>query len=70
MSGKIGRPPALSDEQVLALREAAEAGTSHVALAEEYGISTSLVSMICRGIRYPDAPGPITYSYTPRKDTA
>lgn len=64
---KTGRPPALTDEQVKRIRELVEGGASQVAVAAEYHISPSLVSMICRGVRYPDAPGPITYAYHPRQ---
>ncbi|QTF82136.1 helix-turn-helix DNA binding domain protein [Arthrobacter phage Prairie] len=64
---KTGRPPALTDDQVRQIREAVEAGASQASVALGYGISRSLVSLICRGVRYPDAPGPITYSYSPRQ---
>ncbi|UAW09398.1 hypothetical protein SEA_KLEVEY_40 [Arthrobacter phage Klevey] len=64
---KTGRPPALTDEQVKEIRELVEAGASQASVALRFQISRSLVSLICRGVRYPDAPGPITYSYSPRQ---
>lgn len=63
--GRIGRPPVLTDAQVERIRELVAGGEPQRAVAEHFEISPSLVSMICRGRRYPDAPGPITYTYAP-----
>lgn len=58
-----GRPATLTDAQVQRIRELAAGGEPQRSIAEHFEVSTSLVSMIVRGTRYPDAPGPITYSY-------
>lgn len=59
-----GRPPVLTDQQVERIRDLVAGGEPQRAVAAHFEISPTLVSMICRGVRYPDAPGPITYRYT------
>ncbi|WNO25860.1 helix-turn-helix DNA binding domain protein [Arthrobacter phage Altadena] len=54
-----GRPRSLTDAQVERIRVLASEGTPQRSIAEHFEISPTLVSMIVRGIRYPDAPGPI-----------
>ncbi|QKY79802.1 helix-turn-helix DNA binding domain [Arthrobacter phage Bumble] len=65
----VGRPRVLTNEQVERIRELVAGGQSQRSVADHFEISPTLVSMICRGLRYPDAPGPITYSYTPPQQT-
>jgi transcriptional regulator with XRE-family HTH domain len=49
----------LDDASVKMLREYREGGWSHKDLAALFSISESRSSEICRGIAYPDSPGPI-----------
>jgi transcriptional regulator len=49
----------LTAEQVVTIRQRRAAGASQKALAKQYDISDGQVSMIVRGIRWPNAGGPI-----------
>lgn len=49
----------LTREQIIELRIRRATGTAQVDLAEEFGISQSLVSMIVRGDRFEEEGGPI-----------
>ena len=49
----------LTVEQVVQIRERRAMGARQVDLAEQFGISGGLVSMIVRGLRWPNAGGPI-----------
>jgi transcriptional regulator len=49
----------LTNEQIKLMRQRRKAGASQYDLAEDFGITQAHVSVILRGIRYPDAPGPI-----------
>lgn len=56
---KPGQSRALSDLQVEAIRLLARNGRSQVALADEYGVSKSLINKIVKGERYEDVGGPV-----------
>lgn len=45
---------------VLAIRTRRAAGELATGLAAEYGVSVSLVSQVCTGALWPDAPGPLS----------
>lgn len=49
----------LSDEQIVTLRERRANGARQKDLAEQFGITDGQVSMIVRGIRWPNVGGPI-----------
>lgn len=49
----------LSAEKVRVIRERYAAGATQIALADDYGVTNGLVSQIVRGLRWPNAPGPI-----------
>lgn len=49
----------LTDAQVRELRELRAAGANQYDLAERFGISQALVSNLVRGLRRPEAGGPI-----------
>lgn len=49
----------LTDEQVVEIRERRASGARQNDLAEHYGITNGQVSMIVRGIRWPNLGGPI-----------
>jgi hypothetical protein len=49
----------LADEDVALIRERRAAGARQSDLAEQFGISDGAVSMIVRGLRWPNAGGPI-----------
>jgi hypothetical protein len=57
--GRNPRRGRLSDEEVRSLREQRAAGEPLLALAAQYGLAVSAVSMIVRGLRWPEAGGPI-----------
>lgn len=48
-----------SDREVQIMRERYANGATQLSIANEYGITNGLVSMIVRGIRYRDSGGPI-----------
>jgi hypothetical protein len=50
---------ALSNDAARLLREFRAAGANQEDLAETFGISQGLVSMIVTGRKYPDAGGPV-----------
>jgi hypothetical protein len=49
----------LSDEQVRIIRERRAAGAPQQDLADQYGVSDGLISMIVRGLKRADTGGPI-----------
>lgn len=49
----------LTDGDVVLIRERREAGARQKDLAEQFGITDGQISMIVRGIRWPNAGGPI-----------
>lgn len=49
----------LSPEMVRVIRERRESGARQKDLAAQYGVTDGLISQIVRGLRWPDAPGPI-----------
>lgn len=57
--GRQGKSGKLSPEQVVLIRERRAAGARQKDLAEQYGISGGQVSLIVRGIRWPELGGPI-----------
>lgn len=56
----------LPNSQVKMLREYRAAGWTHKELAFFFEISEGCVSLICRGLSYRDAGGPIEARYTYR----
>lgn len=54
----------LTDAQVVELRERRAAGARQKDLAEHYGITDGQVSMIVRGIRWPNVGGPLQERHT------
>ncbi|WP_416520074.1 hypothetical protein [Streptomyces achromogenes] len=50
---------AFSEDEVVAIRERAEAGTSDVLLAVDYGVNRETIRTIVRGERYAEYGGPI-----------
>jgi hypothetical protein len=56
---RAARPGRLTDAQVRELRERRAAGARQIDLAEAYGLTDGAVSMIVRGLRWPDAGGPL-----------
>jgi hypothetical protein len=61
----LGHSRKLSDEQVLAMREAFHDGASQQSLAEEHGVTQAHVSEVVRGNIFPNLPMP----EGPRKNT-
>lgn len=57
--GRNHVPSKLSAAEAKLIRERREAGARQKDLAREYGVSNGFISMIVRGIRWPDAGGPI-----------
>jgi hypothetical protein len=57
--GRAARPGRLTDEQVREIRERRAAGARQIDLAADYGITDGAVSMIVRGLNWPNAGGPI-----------
>ena len=58
--GRHWRPPSkLTAEDVALMRERRAAGARQKDLAEQFGVTDGQVSMIVRGLRWPDAGGPI-----------
>ena len=57
--GRAARQGRLTDAQVEEMRVRRANGARQKDLARDYGITDGQVSMIVRGLRWPDAPGPI-----------
>lgn len=55
----MGGVPLFSDEQVLDIREKAEAGATNTELSLEYGVARKTIGLIVSGERYQHAGGPI-----------
>ena len=49
----------LTDEQIITNRERRASGAPQKTLSEQFGVSDGLISMIVRGIRWPNVGGPI-----------
>lgn len=64
--GTMG-PTKLDESDILAIRHRAHNGEKNVALADEYGVNDSLISMITRGTRWVHVGGPISGKYKTRK---
>jgi hypothetical protein len=56
----VGSNSPLTSDQVIALRERYAEGDDGAALAEEYGIARSALSLIVRGLRWSTIGGPLT----------
>ena len=65
--GDMGDGVKLSDMEVIAIRERAAKGEMNRALAAEYGVQESLISMVTRGQRWAHVGGPISTKYNKRK---
>ena len=50
----------LNQDAVQLMRERYSSGARQATLATDYGVTISLISQIVRGLRWVDAPGPIT----------
>lgn len=57
--GRGARSGRLSDDDVLLIRQRRAAGARQKDLAEQFGVSDGQISMIVRGIRWPEVGGPI-----------
>lgn len=57
--GRAGRSGKLTDPEVILIRERRAAGARQKDLAEQFNVSDGQISMIVRGIRWPDVGGPI-----------
>lgn len=57
--GRRARTGRLSDSDVLLIRQRRAAGARQKDLAEQFGVSDGQISMIVRGIRWPEVGGPI-----------
>lgn len=57
----------LSDDDVLLIRKRVAAGATQKGLAEEYGVTPGMVSMIARGRRWAHVGGPIRSTHGNRK---
>lgn len=57
--GRAPRSGRLTDVQVVAIRERRAAGARQKDLAEQFGVTEGTISMIVRGIRWPNIGGPI-----------
>ena len=57
--GRARKARKVTDEDVVLIRERRAAGARQSDLAEQFGITDGAVSMIVRGLRWPDAGGPI-----------
>lgn len=57
--GRARNGSALTDADVVLIRERRAAGARQIDLAEQFGLTDGAVSMIVRGIRWPNAGGPI-----------
>lgn len=57
--GRGARGGRLTDDQIIEIRERRNAGARQMDLARQFGISDGQVSMIVRGIRWPEVGGPI-----------
>lgn len=51
--------PKLAADQIVLIRERRALGARQQDLAEEFGVSNGLISMIVRGLRWPSVGGPI-----------
>lgn len=60
----------LQDWQVVAMRHDAAAGAPVKTLAQKYGVSEALISMICRGERRAHLGGPLTKRYKTNRKAA
>ncbi len=60
----------LTDDEVGKVRERVAAGEDARAIADELGVSGSLVYMLCTGTMRPNAPGPITRRSRDRRAAA
>lgn len=57
--GRAARGGKLTDEQIVLIRERRAAGARQKDLAEQFGVTDGLISMIVRGLRWPNVEGPI-----------
>lgn len=57
--GRGARSGKLSDAQVILIRERRARGARQIDLAEQFGVSDGQISMIVRGLRWPEVGGPI-----------
>ena len=57
--GRARNGSALTDADVVLIRERRAAGARQIDLAEQFGLTDGAVSMIVRGVRWPNAGGPI-----------
>ena len=57
--GRAARSGKLLDAQIIEMRERRERGARQLDLARDYGVSDGQVSMIVRGLRWPEVGGPI-----------
>jgi hypothetical protein len=61
------RRPRFSDDQVLALRDAAQRGLSYTELARRHSCSITLISAIVTGLYYTHIGGPLQKSQAPMR---
>lgn len=57
--GRQARPGKLTDQDVITIRERRQAGARQKDLAEQFGVTDGTISMIVRGVRWPNVGGPI-----------
>lgn len=57
--GRARNGSVLTDDDVVLIRERRAAGARQIDLAEQFGLTDGAVSMIVRGLRWPNAGGPI-----------
>lgn len=55
--GRHKKPP--NNDEISLIRRRRYNGATVAALAKEYGFSPGFISTLCRGVIYPDAPGPV-----------
>lgn len=58
-SGRARYATTFTDDQVRLIRERRANGARQLDLAEDYGVSAAYISELVRGIKRPEAPGPI-----------
>ena len=51
----------LTDEEIITIRERRANGARQKDLASQFGVSDGLISMVVRGLRWPNLPGPIEH---------
>lgn len=58
-SGRARYAKTFPDEVIRIIRERRNNGARQIDLAEDFGVSSAYISQLVRGIKRPDAPGPI-----------